>query len=362
MFKVEREKTIKRHPVGGTDISTLDNKRPSKTANAEGTRTGSHWIRSMMRWWNSDIEPTEEELAKHKGVDLIRMAPFALLHLGCLGVIWVGFSWTAALTALGLYLVRMFAITGFYHRFFSHRTFKTNRFFQFIFAVLGNASVQRGPLWWAAHHRHHHQFSDKPEDAHSPVRHGFWHSHMGWFATLKNFPTKKQLVGDWARYPELRFLDRHSLIVPLLLLVSLFAIGELLAAHAPGLETNGLQLVVWGFFISTVVLFHATATINSLDHMIGSRRYSTPDESRNNWFLALITLGEGWHNNHHHYSVSARQGFFWWELDLTYMGLVVLSWLGIIRDLRPVPAEVLVTNLVSQRRSGSEDGGGKGHE
>ena len=198
-----------------------------------------------------------------------------------------------------------------------------------------------------------------PEDCHSPIQQGFWYSHLGWFTTLKNFPTKMELVPDWARFPELRFLDRYSLMVPLLLLAALFATGELLAEYLPAAGTNGLQLVVWGFFISTVALFHATATINSLDHMVGRRRFNTKDGSRNNWFLALITLGEGWHNNHHYYPISARQGFYWWELDLTYMGLVVLSWLGIVRDLRPVPKIVLVANLISQSGSSTEQSGGK---
>jgi stearoyl-CoA desaturase (delta-9 desaturase) len=310
-----------------------------------------HLFKSMGRWVDGGAAPTREELARHKGVDFMRIMPFILLHLACFGVIWVGFSWTAAGVALCLYLVRMFAITGIYHRYFSHRTYKTGRFVQFLFAVLGNASVQRGPLWWASHHRHHHKYSDQPEDSHSPIQQGFWYSHMGWFTELKNFPTKHELVQDWAKYPELRFLDRYSLVVPLLLLGTLYGTGELLAAYLPAAGTSGLQLVIWGFCISTVVLFHATATINSLDHMIGRKRFDTSDGSRNNWFLALITLGEGWHNNHHHYPISTRQGFYWWEIDLTYMALKVLSWLGVVRDLRPVPAEVLTRNLVSLEKS-----------
>jgi fatty-acid desaturase len=212
----------------------------------------------------------------------------------------------------------MFAITGFYHRYFSHRAFNTNRFWQFIFAVIGNSSVQRGPLWWAAHHRHHHRYADTEKDIHSPSRHGFIWSHIGWLTSPANFPTKMQFVKDWAKYPELRWINRFDTVIPVLLAVILFLGGNLLQKYTPGLGTNGPQLLIWGFFISSVLLFHGTVTINSFDHMIGSRRYDTPDTSRNNAILALITLGEGWHNNHHHYAISARQGFYWWEIDITY--------------------------------------------
>jgi stearoyl-CoA desaturase (delta-9 desaturase) len=264
----------------------------------------------------------------------------------CLGVIWVGWSWTAIWVAALLYFVRMFAITGFYHRYFSHKAFKTNRFWQFIFGILGNASVQRGPLWWASHHRHHHRFTDMEEDVHSPSRHGFWWSHIGWLTSKANFPTNYKYVAEWARFPELRWLNRFDTVVPFLLALALFVLGEILERYAPHLGTNGMQLLVWGFFISSVVLLHATVTINSFDHMYGTRRYDTPDTSRNNSLLALITLGEGWHNNHHHYAVAARQGFYWWEFDITYYLLVLLSWLGIVRDLRPVSDQVRERNRI----------------
>jgi stearoyl-CoA desaturase (delta-9 desaturase) len=250
------------------------------------------------------------------------------------------------MVALMLYLVRRFAITGFYHRYFSHKSFKTNRFWQFIFAVIGNSSAQRGPLWWVSHHRHHHRYTDQEQDAHSPRRHGFWWSHIGWLTSRSNFPTKYNFVAEWARYPELRWLNRFCTAIPILLALSLYVFGEILERVAPQLGTNGMQLVIWGFFISTVVLLHATMTINSLDHMYGSRRYNTPDTSRNNVLLALITLGEGWHNNHHHFAVSARQGFFWWEIDITYYLLVFMSWLAIVKDLRPVPEHVLYKNRI----------------
>lgn len=222
----------------------------------------------------------------------------------------------------------MFAITGFYHRYFSHRSFQTSRPMQFLFAVIGASSVQRGPLWWAAHHRKHHRHSDTEHDVHSPHHHGFWWSHVGWITSPANFPTDYSQVPDLAKYPELRFIDRFDTLVPLLLALALYWIG-------------GLPYLIWGFFISSVVLFHFTCSINSLAHIWGGQRYDTSDQSRNNLFLALLTFGEGWHNNHHKYPGSSRQGFFWWEIDLTYYGLKLLASLRLITDLRPVPERVL---------------------
>ena len=298
--------------------------------------TGNRWLR---QWFDSAAMPVPEG-ADADRVDWLRVLPFVLLHLGCLAVIWVGASPIALLVAALLYAVRMFAITGFYHRYFSHRAFRTSRPMQFIFALVGAASVQRGPLWWAAHHRHHHRHSDAPEDPHSP-RHGFWRSHMGWFLTKRAFATDLRRVPDLARFPELRWLDRFDVAVPAAMAVALYGVGEVLERVAPGLGTNGPQLLVWGFFVSTVVLFHATVTINSLAHRFGSRRFATTDDSRNNLWLALLTFGEGWHNNHHFYASSARQGFRWWEIDLTWYGLRLLAALGLVRDLKPVPAWVL---------------------
>ncbi len=269
-----------------------------------------------------------------------RLIPYVALHLVCFAVIWVGWSPVAVLTAVALYVVRMFAITGFYHRYFSHRTFRTSRPAQFVFALMGASAAQKGPLWWAAHHRHHHQHSDQEEDIHSPSLQGFLWSHVGWIWTEENYRVQETTVRDFRRFPELAWLDRHALIVPVILAALLIAEGELLAHFAPSLGTNGAQMFIWGFCISTVVLYHGTYTINSLAHAWGTRRYQTTDDSRNNFLLALLTLGEGWHNNHHRYPVAARQGFFWWEIDLTYYGLWVLSKLGIIWDLRGVPDRV----------------------
>jgi stearoyl-CoA desaturase (delta-9 desaturase) len=313
---------------------------------------------ALIRWFDTEAGADTLPETDQKEVDWLRIIPLIFLHLGCLGVFWVGWSRTAVIVSLTLYVIRMFAITGFYHRYFSHKTFKTKRTWQFVFGVMGNASVQRGPLWWAAHHRHHHRHTDTEQDVHSPSRHGFWWSHIGWMTSKANFPTKMKYVKDWAQYPELRWLNRFDTVVPIMLAISLYVFGELLERFAPQLGTNGWQLVVWGFFISTTVLLHATVTINSFDHMYGTRRYDTPDTSRNNALLSLITLGEGWHNNHHHYAVTARQGFYWWEIDITYYLLVLMSWSGIIRDLRPVPEHIINSGLVAVPKTVKTSSGG----
>ena len=304
--------------------------------------TRSPWITSLQQWVDADYtnQPLEETLSQPDRVDWVRTLPFLILHLGCLGVIWVGWSWFAVGTAVTLYLARMFAITGFYHRYFSHRTFQTGRIRQFLFAVIGASAAQRGPLWWAYQHRHHHRHSDEPEDRHSPGQHGFLWSHVGWITSQRNFPTDYRQVRDLAKFPELVWLNRFDMVVPLLLALGLFGMGSALAVMAPGLGTSGLQILVWGFFISTTVLFHATSAINSLAHTMGHRRYNTKDDSRNSLLLALITLGEGWHNNHHQYMSATRQGFYWWEIDITYYLLRVLAFFGLIHSLRPVPASV----------------------
>lgn len=296
-------------------------------------------FKTIVAWFDSDANIAVDN--NPEKIEFLRILPFILLHLACFTVFFVGFSATALIIAVMLYALRMFAITGFYHRYFAHKAFKTSRFVQFIFAFLAASSAQRGPLWWASHHRHHHANSDKPEDSHSPVQRGFFWSHISWFLTNKNFNSKNERVKDLLVYPELKFLDRFDVIAPLFLAVSLYALGAALEIYAPHLQTSGLQLLVWGFVISTVVLYHMTFTVNSLAHVWGKRRFNTSDQSRNNSLIALLTLGEGWHNNHHHFPSAARQGFYWWEIDLTYYGLKILSALGLIWDLRKVPAEVL---------------------
>lgn len=266
-----------------------------------------------------------------------RLSALVFMHVGCVAVYWVGWSWTALLLALTLYLSRAFGLTAFYHRYFSHRSFKTTRWFQFFGGLLGAMAMQKGPLWWAAHHRSHHRETEQAGDVHSPHRHGFLWAHMGWFLTPKNNQLRVELVRDWLRYPELLWLDRLAPLVAGVLGLALYGLGEFIQHVAPRLETNGAQLLVWGFFVSTVALYHATYSVNSLAHLFGGRRFKTADESRNNGLVAILTLGEGWHNNHHRFPTSAKQGFVWWEIDPTYYALVVFAWLGLVWDLRGFP-------------------------
>jgi stearoyl-CoA desaturase (Delta-9 desaturase) len=254
--------------------------------------------------------------------------PFIAIHLACFGALWTGVSWTSIGVCVGLYLLRMFGVTAGYHRYFSHRSFKTSRAGQLALAVLAQTSTQKSVLWWAALHRHHHKHSDTELDVHSPVHRSFLYSHVGWIFDRQYDAADVEAVPDLARYPELMFLTRHEQLPAIALALLLFALG-------------GWELLVVGFCWSTVLLYHGTFFINSLAHVHGSARYVTGDDSRNNWWLALITLGEGWHNNHHAYQRSCRQGFRWYEVDITYYVLRALSWTGVVWDLGTPPAEVV---------------------
>ena len=312
-------------------------------------------LTALARWFDSAAAPAGG--AADDRIDWLRAIPFIAMHVACLGVLAVGFSRFALWTALALYALRMFALTGFYHRYFAHRSFRTSRALQFTFAVIGASCVQRGPLWWAAQHRDHHRHADTERDPHSPRHRGFLWSHAGWFLTPGAFATRDDAVPDLRRFPELGWLDRYDIAVPVALAVALYVLGRSVGAAFPHTGTSGAQLLVWGFFVSTVVLFHATVTINSLAHRFGSRRFATADDSRNNWLLALLTFGEGWHNNHHHFPGSARQGFRWWEIDLTYYGLRALAAVGLIWDLKPVPAFVRAVGNVRHARAAREAAG-----
>lgn len=296
-------------------------------------------------------ETEDETRPRGGGIKWYDVAPIASIHVLCLGVLWVGWSWVAVAVALLLVALRMFVITAFYHRYFSHRTFRTHRVTQFLAAVAGTTCAQRGPLWWAAHHRDHHRRSDRPSDIHSPQQYGFLWSHLGWFLSRDGIAARYGAVPDFTRYPELMWVERLQLFGPVVLAGAMFGLGAALEAWVPAWGTDGLQMMIWGFAVSTTLLYHFTFTINSLAHQWGSRRFETRDDSRNNFWLALITLGEGWHNNHHYFPGSVRQGFYRWELDVTYYVLWLMAKLGLVWDLRGVPQRVYA-EAARQREEG----------
>jgi stearoyl-CoA desaturase (Delta-9 desaturase) len=263
--------------------------------------------------------------------------PFFGVHVAAVvGVALLGWSWKGFALAMALYFIRMFGVTGGYHRYFAHRTYRTSRPFQFVLAWLATSSLQKGVLWWAAHHRDHHKHSDTKLDPHSWREEGFWWSHVGWILSNDTDETDFKKIGDFARYPELRLLNKYHLVPGVLLGVVLFFVGSWPA-------------LVWGLFVSTTLLWHGTFSINSLAHWWGRRRYKTTDASKNSLALALVTMGEGWHNNHHYYPRSTAQGFFWWEIDPTYYVLWTLSKLRLVWDLHTPPKAVLEGNIEAGR-------------
>ena len=271
---------------------------------------------------------------------LMISSPIFLMHIIALGAFFTGFSWPALIAVIVTYGVRVFALTAGFHRYFSHRSFKTSRFFQFVLAWIGTSSAQLGPMWWAANHRHHHQHSDQPEDIHSPViKDAFW-AHVGWILCRAYHEIQYDRVKDLVKFPELRFVDRFHIFPVITLIVALYMAGTFLDAYFPGLGTSGIQLVMWGFFFSTVLVYHVTFLVNSVTHIIGKKRFVTNDESRNSWWVALLTFGEGWHNNHHRWPLSARQGMYWWEFDLSYLILRFLGRIGIVWDIKVYPKKL----------------------
>eukprot|EP00793_Prasinoderma_coloniale_P001551 PRCOL_00003355-RA len=249
---------------------------------------------------------------------------------------------------VGSYVVRMWVVTCGYHRYFSHRSFKTSRWFQAILGAACCMAGQRGPVWWSSMHRHHHKHSDGEEDAHSP-RHGFAWSHMGWFMCSDEYNhIRESYVPDWLdqdKFPgedmaglplsdvALKWLDdRHHI----------FFLGSIPLFYALG----GLDGLLWGFVVSTILSNHASYGINSLVHVVGQRRFNSGDDSRNCWWFALLTHGEGWHNNHHAFPSSARQGLRWFEVDFTYYSLLLLEKLGIVWDLKTPTRAAIERKLI----------------
>ena len=294
---------------------------------------------SISKWVCPPPEITTEPDDLSNKVEWFRCLPFIVIHLLAVSAFFYPVTLYCVLLAVASYSLRMFTITAFYHRYFSHRSFKTGRVVQFIGAFIACSSGQRGPLWWAAHHRRRHRHSDTDQDIHSPHAKGVFWSHTLWFMTDYAVPTLLKEIPDWLKFPELRFINRFDWIPVLVLGYGCYLLGSWDWFHsATGL--NSLTTFIWGFLVPTVFLYHATFAVNSISHLFGKKRFDTGDESRNNGLVALLTFGEGWHNNHHFFPGSARQGFFRGEIDITYYLLKVMSCLGLVHDLRPVPAWV----------------------
>jgi stearoyl-CoA desaturase (delta-9 desaturase) len=291
-----------------------------------------------------DLEPVRKQNAKpsNEKIDLASCYALVSVHLLALSAFFVSFSWFALSLCIALYVIRAWFITAGYHRYFAHKTYKTSRPFQFLLAFFGATAGQRGALWWASHHRRHHRYTDQPEDVHSPVQRGFFWSHLGWLLCKKFTYADPSVIQDFSKYPELRFLDKYHMLPFFMYAVALFGLGELLANYAPGLRATGPQLLVWGAFVSTVILYHATFMVNSVTHIWGAQPFKTKDESRNNWLVAILALGEGWHNNHHRFPYSEKQGFlYWWQIDVTHIALKGLEKMGLIWDIKTAPDYIL---------------------
>ncbi|CAN5203759.1 acyl-CoA desaturase [soil metagenome] len=306
-----------------------------------------NWVKFL----DSDYFPAGAEAVRSlpKTSTPSRWMPFFLLHAACLSVFFTGVSPAALVLTLTLTVLRMFAITAFYHRYFSHRTYKTSRVAQCVFALAGLTAAQRGPLWWAAHHRHHHHHADDEMDTHSPTQRGFIWAHIGWITADSNMPTDYSRIPDLLKYPELVILNRFDWVVPVLMGFGVYTVGALLQRFCPAWQTSGPQFLAWGI-VSTVMVFHVTGAINSLAHQFGTQEFETGDDSKNNFLLGVITLGEGWHNNHHRYPGCVRQGLEWWQIDLTYYGLLLMENLGIIWDLNKIPNTVIIREYSTSER------------
>ena len=290
------------------------------------------------------LEAYENRLPGEK-LSLIVSLPFLSVHIGAIYALTISPSPFALFMVFLMYFIRMFGITAGFHRLFSHRSFKTNRAFQFFLAYAATCSAQMGPIWWASHHRHHHKYTEQIEDPHTPTLKGFFWAHVGWIMSPVNSPTKEEYVGDLMKYPELKWLDKYHYFAPFSLVVLLYGLGEFMAVNYAQYNTNGMELVLWGFFVSTVLLYHATFMVNSVCHVFGHRTYDTKDGSVNNFLVAILTLGEGWHNNHHAFPNSEKQGHKWYQIDISHYILWCLSKIGVVWKIRDVPDDSIKERL-----------------
>ena len=265
---------------------------------------------------------------------------FWTVQASAAAVLFVPFEWSLVGLWAASHFIRAIGLTLAFHRYYAHRAFQMNRVARFVWTFIGTAAMQKGPLWWAGHHVNHHRFADREGDPHSPLVSGLYYAHVGWFlndARHERLEASNPVVRDFSRAPEIVFLDRFFFLPPLMLAVTMYLVG-------------GFPWLVWGFCLPTVTLAHATFAINTVNHMFGSRRFDTIDESRNNVVTAIFAAGEGWHNNHHRYQRAARNGFYWWEVDPTWYMIRLMVAVGLAWDAHPVPERIYHEARVRARR------------
>jgi len=262
--------------------------------------------------------------------NIVQATIFWVVQASALLVFAVPFRWAFLGLWAASHFLRAIGLTLVFHRYLAHRAFRMNRVARFVWTFIGTAAMQKGPLWWAGHHVNHHRFADREGDPHSPMISGFYYAHVGWFlhdTKHDRVEATNPVIRDFSTVPEIAWLDRYFFLPPAALAATLFLAG-------------GWPWLVYGFCLPTMTLAHATFAINTVNHMFGSRRFDTLDESRNNPLTAFFAVGEGWHNNHHRYQRAARNGFYWWEVDVTWYVIRLMSAVGLAWNVQGVPRRI----------------------
>jgi stearoyl-CoA desaturase (delta-9 desaturase) len=272
--------------------------------------------------------------------NVLQIAVFWTVQASALLVFAVPFRWAFVALWAASHFLRAIGLTLAFHRYFAHRAFKMNRAARFVWAFIGTAAMQKGPLWWAGHHVNHHRFADREGDPHSPMVSGFYYAHIGWFLNDSKYDSveaSNPVIRDFSKVPEIAWLEKYFFLPPLALAATMFLLG-------------GLPWLVWGFCLPTMTLAHSTFAINTVNHMFGSRRFETLDESRNNPLTAFFAVGEGWHNNHHRYQRAARNGFYWWEFDPTWYVIGAMGAVGLASEIQAVPPRIYEEARAGRKR------------
>ncbi len=274
-----------------------------------------------------------------------------LVHAGLLFAFKVGISWVAFATFMVTYYVKLFAVSGVFHRYYTHRSYEMGRGFCFLWSFIGCTAGQRGPLSWTTVHSKHHQHSDKKGDPHSPVQRGLFYAHLGWLLAKEPLPTSDALVRKYKDRPEILWLDRHYNVPFIALFALLYALGAWLESSFPALGTSPGQMMLWGGLASSILLLHSTCSLNSFAHVFGIRVRETPDNSRNLWWLYPFLVGENYHNNHHKFPRSANFGVDKRQYDLLFFVLLVFQKLGLVKNVRDASRTLREKDLLAPEPS-----------